>query len=89
MSESVLLEALLKNPMETEWLEFKHNKGNERQIGEYISALSNAAALAGQRNGYLVWGVEDTSRKVLGTTFNPQQARVGNELPARVKVVVA
>ena len=80
MSESVLLEALLKNPMETEWLEFKHNKGNERQIGEYISALSNAAALAGQRNGYLVWGVEDTSRKVLGTTFNPQQARVGNEL---------
>lgn len=80
MSESVLLEALLKNPTETEWLEFKHNNGTERQIGEYISALSNAAALAGQRNGYLVWGVEDASRKVLGTTFNPQQARVGNEL---------
>ena len=80
MSESVLLEALLKNPTETEWLEFKHNNSNERQIGEYISALSNAAALAGQRNGYLVWGVEDASRKVLGTTFNPQQSRVGNEL---------
>lgn len=56
MSESVLREALLKNPTETEWLEFKHNNGTERQIGEYISALSNAAALAGQRNGYLVWG---------------------------------
>lgn len=80
MSEFVLLDALLKNPGETEWLEFKHNNGNERQIGEYISALSNAAALAGQRNGYLVWGVEDATRKVVGTTFNPHQAKVGNEL---------
>lgn len=80
MSESVLLEALLSNPTETEWLEFKLNNGNERQIGEYISALSNAAALAGQRNGYLIWGVEDVTRKVLGTTFNPQRTRVGNEL---------
>lgn len=80
MNESVLLDALLKNPHETEWLEFKHNNADPREIGEYISALSNAAALAGQRNGYVVWGVEDASRKVIGTTFNPQQTKIGNEL---------
>ncbi len=80
MNESVLLDALLKNPHETEWLEFKHNNANPREIGEYISALSNAAALAGQRNGYVVWGVEDASRKAIGTSFKPQQVKIGNEL---------
>ncbi len=32
---------------ETEWLELKHNNDNPQEIGEYISALSNGAALLG------------------------------------------
>jgi hypothetical protein len=32
-------------PRETEWVEFKVNNSNPIEIGEYISALANAAAL--------------------------------------------
>lgn len=44
-------------PKETEWLERKLNKAIPDEIGEYISALSNSAALHGKRCGYLLWGV--------------------------------
>ena len=74
------LTELLALPAETEWVEFKHNKAEPQEIGEYLSALSNAAALQGQAHGYLVWGVEDGSLAVLGTTFRPhQQKGAGNE----------
>ncbi|MBI9019847.1 MAG: putative DNA binding domain-containing protein [Verrucomicrobia bacterium] len=66
-----LLKELLKLPKETEWVEFKHDNKNPELIGEYISALGNSAALLGKQCGYMVWGVENESHKVLGTTFNP------------------
>lgn len=80
MTDLALLQALLALPAETEWVEFKHNKAEPQEIGEYISALSNAAALVGQRSAYLVWGIENASHQLLGTGFEPQTARVGNEL---------
>lgn len=39
---------LLKLPREAEWVEFKHNNEDPEAIGEYISALSNSAALLGR-----------------------------------------
>jgi hypothetical protein len=42
-----LLHELRKLPNETEWVEFKANYADPQEIGEYISALSNAAALCG------------------------------------------
>ncbi|WP_292803682.1 ATP-binding protein [Nostoc sp. NMS7] len=48
-------------------------------IGEYISALSNSAALHCQNTGYIVWGIEDKTHKVVGTQFKPKQAKKGNE----------
>lgn len=43
-----LLEELVGQPREQQWLEFKLNKGsiNNDTIGEYISDMSNGAALA-------------------------------------------
>lgn len=41
-----LVRELCKRPAETPWLEFKHNNDNPDSIGEYLSALSNAAAPA-------------------------------------------
>ncbi|MBS1854933.1 MAG: putative DNA binding domain-containing protein [Acidobacteria bacterium] len=73
------LDELLRLPTETEWAEFKHNNDNPQEIGEYLSALSNGAALHGRRRGYMVWGVEDGSHAVLGTTFRPKRAKKGNE----------
>jgi len=48
------LEELRRLPAETEWVEFKHTNSNPEEIGEYISAISNGAALHGKRTGYVV-----------------------------------
>lgn len=74
-----LIQELLKQPNETEWLEFKHNNANKEMIGQYISSLSNSAALNGKICGYMVWGVDDTTHSILGTTFYPSQTKKGNE----------
>ena len=65
-----LLDRLLAEPTEHEWLEFKHND-DPHVIGEYISALANSAALDGEPCGYMVWGIEDGTHRVLGTRFKP------------------
>lgn len=76
---SALLVELLALPNETEWVEWKHNNGNPEMIAERLSALANSATLHRREFGYLVWGVEDGSKNVVGTTFRPRQAKKGNE----------
>lgn len=70
---------LRKLPNEIEWAEFKVNDANPHDIGEYISALANSAALCDKAHGYIVWGIEDETHRVVGTSFSPGQQRVGNE----------
>lgn len=70
-----LLRELLHLQNETEWVEFKHDNNDPIMIGEYISALSNSAALYGKKMAYIVWGVRDLDHAVLGTTFRPSAAR--------------
>jgi len=74
-----LLNELRALPKETEWLEFKHNHIDHQEIGEYISAISNSAALFGKVAGYLIWGIEDTKHGIVGTDFQPKSYKVGNE----------
>lgn len=74
-----ILAELRKLPRETEWVEFKHNNDDADEMGQYLSALSNAAALSGKVQAYLVWGVDDTTHDVVGTRFDPSAAKVGNE----------
>ena len=74
-----LLAELRKLPRETEWVEFKHNNNDADEIGEYLSALSNSAALSGKVQAYLVWGIDNTTQDVIGTRFDPTAAKVGNE----------
>ncbi len=64
---------------ETEWVEFKQNNAAPEEIGEYISALANAAALVSEPNGYLIWGVDDATHRLTGTSFDPRTAKVGNQ----------
>lgn len=66
-----LLDRLRAEPRETEWLEFKTNRYVPQLLGEYISALSNSACLHGKPRGYLVFGIEDETHNVVGTTFDP------------------
>ncbi len=74
-----LVRELCKLPAETEWVEFKKNKAQPEEIGEYLSALANSAALCGKAFAYLVWGVEDGTHSIVGTDFKPHAEKVGNE----------
>lgn len=76
---SQLVDKLRELPRETEWVELKENKADPHELGEYISALSNAAALHERKYGYLVWGIRDGDHAVVGTTFDPGAAKQGNE----------
>jgi ATP-dependent DNA helicase RecG len=69
-----LLRELSHLPAETEWVEFKQN-ADMLIIGEYISALANSAALLGKQNAYLVYGVDNATHQVTGTTFKPSIER--------------
>lgn len=64
---------------ETEWLEFKSSYISNHDIGEYISALSNGAALTGKPFGYLIFGIDDKTHEVTGTTFDYRKQKQGNE----------
>ncbi len=79
MDPTALLLSLLALPRECEWVEFKHNNDDPERIGEYVSALSNSAALLGQEAAYLVWGVDDVTRQPVGTSARPLDRKVGNE----------
>lgn len=76
---SALLLELLTLPKETEWVEFKHNNCDPAKICEHLSALANSAALHGRETAYMVWGIEDGTHSLVGTTFTPRRARKGNE----------
>lgn len=56
-------------------LEFKSNWEKPQDIGEYISALGNTAALEGHDRAWLVWGIEDKTHALIGTKFDPFSAK--------------
>ena len=74
-----LVRELRKLTKETEWVEFKVNQYDPQEIGEYVSALANSAALAGKSFGYVVWGIADDDHAIVGTNFSPSAKKVGNE----------
>lgn len=74
-----LLDELRKLSRETEWAEFKKDNTDPQSIGEYISALSNSAALEEKTHAYLVWGLDDATHEIVGTQFDPKQTKKGNE----------
>jgi len=76
---SALLSELVLLPSEIEWVEFKQNVTDPEMVGKGISALANSAALLGKPCGYQVWGVEDDTHKVTGTTFRPRKEKKGGE----------
>jgi ATP-dependent DNA helicase RecG len=79
-ADQSLLARLCAAPSEAPWLEFKENNVEPREIGEYISALANAAVLASRTHAYMVWGVRDSDHAVVGTSFDPLSAKgAGNE----------
>ena len=76
----VLVDRLRSLPTEIEWLEFKRSRCSPAQLGEYLSALANSACLAYQRHGYLIFGVDYQTHRVVGTDFDPYRTKAkGNQ----------
>lgn len=71
-----LIDRLRNEPSETAWLEFKRNYCEPEAVGQYLAALANSAALEDQPHGYLVFGIDDKTHEVVGSTFDPSTARV-------------
>lgn len=74
-----LIHYLVKFPKETEWLEFKTNYYQADEIGKYVSALSNSATLYEKNSGYMIWGIDDDTHDIVGTTFDYETKKVSNE----------
>lgn len=74
---STLLTELIAR-WENEVVEFKQagKDYDTDKIGEYFSALSNEANLRGFERGWLVFGVNNKSRTVVGTEYRPEPERL-------------
>ena len=65
-----MVKELISYTSEEEWFEFKENWYDPNGIGEYISSLSNVAAMLGKDQAYLIWGVNNETHEVVGTSFD-------------------
>lgn len=79
--DSLELKAVLERLIatwENEVVEFKQagNDYDTDKIGEYFSALSNEANLQGAERGWLVFGVNDKTRTVVGTNYRLEPERL-------------
>lgn len=74
---STLLDELIST-WENEVVEFKqaHNDYDTDKIGEYFSALSNEANLRGLERAWLVFGVDNKARSVVGSDYRMESERL-------------
>lgn len=72
-----LLDELIAN-WEDETVEFKEagKDFDTDKIGRYVSALSNEANLKGDEASWLVFGVKNSTRKVVGTDYRREPERL-------------
>lgn len=80
MTEPELQEVLkrLLAEWEHECVEFKDANDNfsTSDIGKYFSALSNEANLRGLLFAWLIFGVDNKSRRIIGTEYRHEKARL-------------
>jgi len=69
------LNELRSLPAETEVFEFKEAKNNFdfAKMGKYFSALSNEANLKGRPYAWLIFGIKDKGRTIVGSRFRPNR----------------
>lgn len=74
-----LIDELRRLPTEIEWMEFKVDYDVPQAIGEYISSLSNSAALHERETAYILYGIHNDTHEIVGTDFKYRESKVGNE----------
>ncbi len=79
LDSRALLRRLLLEPAETPWLEFKQNNADPELLGRCVAACSNAAMMAEKDRAYIVFGIENVTKRRLGTTVQLGAQRKGGE----------
>ncbi len=74
-----LVKRLCEHPRERDWFEFKSSYTPPDKVGQNISAIANAVAIAERPYGYIVWGINDSDHRIIGTTFNPDSKKVNRD----------
>ncbi len=74
-----LIENLTTLEQESEIVEFKENNFKKEEIGKRISALANSANILDKKRAYLVFGINDKTHQIIGTSFSPKTQKIGNE----------
>ena len=75
----ILINELCKLENETPWVEFKCDNYTPDMIGSDISALANGAALHEKKQAYMLWGIDDTTHEIIGTNYDLQKLKKGNQ----------
>lgn len=72
----IILNTLRSAGIENEVVEFKEAKNGYdfNKIGKYFSALCNEANLKNKRSAWLVFGVKDTDKRIVGSQFRTSRA---------------
>jgi len=72
------LDELRTLPKETEWVEFKQAEHSFHfdKLGKYFSALSNEANLKSKEYGWLIFGVTDKDRRIIGTQYRSSKSHL-------------
>jgi ATP-dependent DNA helicase RecG len=84
-----ILNKLRDLPSETEVFEFKEAKNNFdfTKLGKYFSALSNEANLKGTPHAWLIFGIKDKGRTIVGSHFRKERKDLDNlkgEIAAKI-----
>lgn len=74
-----LLNRLLAEAGESPWLEFKQNRLDPDEIACCISACANGAILHEKDRAFIVFGIENLTKRKVGTNVRLSEVRKGNE----------
>ena len=65
---------------ETEIVEFKEAKNSYdlKELGQYFSAISNESNLKNKQYGWIVFGIEDKTHNLVGTSYSNSESSLNN-----------
>lgn len=75
----MIIRNFCKLDAELEHVEFKENLDDEETIAKTISAIINSMTRNNIPRGYFIWGIENETHEIVGTHFNPETKKIGNE----------
>lgn len=74
-----ILDFILSHPAEKEWFELKKDNFDPITLAKNISGIMNSLIRYDIARGYIVWGIDDVSHEVVGTSFIPDLKKYKNE----------